>query len=109
MVSRKVAVARNHHNLFIITVRLQQGAAEPEKRQVGAAVIFKNDALFNMFEKPGDCGAYSLFAAEVSFAKQGFYITGPVNSFKNFLSCSFDEFCFSGFVTARAICSDKKL
>lgn len=46
-------VSADMHNAGIVPVPLEQFLAKPEERFGGEAVIFENDPLFLMFEKPG--------------------------------------------------------
>ena len=64
-------VASDTHHALVVAKSLQQFITEAEKRCCRQTVILKNDPLFLPFEKPRDCAADGVAAAEIAVAKKG--------------------------------------
>ncbi len=72
-------VASDTHHALVVAKSLQQFITEAEKRCCRQTVILKNDPLFLPFEKPRDCAADGVAAAEIAVAKKGADVTRPVD------------------------------
>lgn len=56
-------IARDDPDSLVCCVPIQQVLAKVKEALVRQAIIFQDDALFLMLEKPVDPSAYSVFAA----------------------------------------------
>jgi nicotinamidase-related amidase len=57
--------AADGHNLFVVSMKIQQFVTKPEKRAVSYAVVFQNNPFRLMLEKPADRGTDRVFASQV--------------------------------------------
>ena len=63
----------------VVAVALQQGGAVGEEVGVGNAVVFQDDALLHLLEKPADRTAHPQAAALVHIGIQALDLAGPVD------------------------------
>ena len=64
---------------LVIAVTLQQGGAVGEEIGMGNAVVFQDDALLHLLEKPADRTAHPQAAALVHIGIKALDLAGPVD------------------------------
>lgn len=95
------------HDPFIIFVPFEKFVAEGEETLVGEAVIFEDNTVIDLREKPGYCGTYRILTSQILLTEQGFYFTVPVD-FECDVPGLFTKFLIFRAVCPGTVCSNKQ-
>ncbi len=97
-----------HQDLGVVPVAREHFLTKAKKRWLGQAVVFENDRLLHMRERPLQSGEYPRTTTDVLFGEFCFNDARPIHTPKNRRAHLLTEFDIAAMASTGAICNNEQ-